>query len=112
MVPSIPAPMQRWRTRFALLTVSRPTVLTAHAESAAPGKRPDPLDANARVPTLATPPSLAAYRRLDNSQPIAWREANDTVARIGGWRVYAREAQPAASAAQPMPAAQDSPVRP
>ena len=32
------------------------------------------------------------YRRLgDETHP--WREANDTVNRIGGWRVYAREAQ-------------------
>ena len=25
--------------------------------------------------------------------PLAWREANDAVERIGGWRAYAREAQ-------------------
>ena len=47
------------------------------------------------------PPGASAfdgYRRFD-PQPIApWRESNDTVGRIGGWKVYAREAQ------QPEPA--------
>jgi hypothetical protein len=32
----------------------------------------------------------------------SWREANDTVNRIGGWRAYAREAKPPES---PPPAA-------
>jgi len=33
------------------------------------------------------------YRGL-SEQPLApWRESNDTVGRIGGWRAYARENQ-------------------
>jgi len=44
--------------------------------------------------------SFAAYRRHAEAEPIGWREANDTVARIGGWRAYAREA----AAASPAPA--------
>lgn len=27
------------------------------------------------------------------AQPVPWREANEQVGRIGGWRAYAREAQ-------------------
>ncbi|MBC7378421.1 MAG: hypothetical protein H7346_13450 [Burkholderiaceae bacterium] len=51
--------------------------------------------------------SFAQYRRLGDEKPVSWRDANDTVARIGGWRVYAREAQ------QPDPApAATSPITP
>ena len=33
---------------------------------------------------------------------MAWKDANDNAARIGGWRAYAREAQaPAAGASAP-----------
>lgn len=55
--------------------------------------RSDPLDAKASVPLLRHESSFAQYRRLSDEKLISWREANDTVARIGGWRVYAREAQ-------------------
>lgn len=50
--------------------------------------------------------SFAQFRRIGDDKPVAWREANDAVARIGGWRVYAREAQ------QPDPAAAEKPAAP
>lgn len=64
-------------------------------------ERPDPLDPQARVPAAAHPSPLASYRRLGDDKPVSWKEANERVNRIGGWRAYAREAQqpdPAASA--------------
>lgn len=71
--------------------------------------KPDPLDPKARVPALRYTSPLTQYRRLADDPPLAWREANDTVTRIGGWRAYAREAQmpdaaAAADAAAPHPA--------
>lgn len=95
----------RWRKPCALRFVFKPActtvwlaalstaAFTAQAQPAAPTIRPDPLDAKASVPALTYPSSLSQYRRLDDGKLISWREANDTVARIGGWRVYAREAQ-------------------
>jgi hypothetical protein len=67
--------------------------------------RADPLDAKTAVAPLAHRSSLAAYRRFDaESSPQAWREANDAVDRIGGWRAYAREANaPAPAASAPGP---------
>lgn len=57
------------------------------------------------------PAAAAAWRSaFQGYQPYAeaplapWRESNDTVGRIGGWRVYAREAQGAA-APDPAPGA-------
>ena len=78
--------------------------LTAHAQPATKPTRADPLDPSASVPTLSYRSSFTQYQRLDEGKPISWREANDTVARIGGWRVYAREAQQPDPAPEPKPA--------
>ncbi len=72
-------------------------------ETAKPG-RPDPLDPKASVPTLRYESSFAQYRMFRDDKPISWRDANDTVARIGGWRVYTREAQQADPPSAPAPA--------
>ena len=77
----------------------------------------DPLDAKAAVPPVTHRSSLAAYRAGGDTPAVPWRQANDTVTRIGGWRAYAREAaaadapasapaaeQPASSAAAEVPA--------
>ena len=61
--------------------------------------RPDPLDPRAAVPALKYSASLATFRGLGDDKPIPWREANDTTARLGGWRSYAREANAPATAA-------------
>ncbi|PHV00186.1 hypothetical protein CSQ88_18620 [Iodobacter sp. BJB302] len=45
---------------------------------------------------------LVQYQPYREQVLIPWREANDTVAKIGGWRVYAKEArQASAPQAQP-----------
>ena len=133
MVHSIP--IGRWLTpgnrqaagtaacTAAILAALSTAPLTAQAQPAARPEpraaKPDPLDPKASIPTLSYQSSFTQYRRLDESKPISWREANDTVTRIGGWRVYAREAQqpdpapaakptdssPAAKPAVPAPAA-------
>lgn len=68
-----------------------------HAEPAAP--RPDPLDARVPVPAPVYTPLVRPLPRAEEPAPDAWQAANARVARIGGWRAYAREAAaPAASA--------------
>ena len=45
--------------------------------------------------------ALSGYRRFAD-QPVGdWREANDLVGRIGGWKTYARESRPDAKPAAP-----------
>ena len=88
----------------ALLAGLLTAALTAHAQPAPKPTRADPLDPQASVPTLSYRSSFTPYRRLDDGKPVSWREANDTAARIGGWRVYAREAQQPDPAAVPKPA--------
>lgn len=61
--------------------------------------RADPMDPGAEVPALRHESAFAGYRRLGDEAVMSWKEANETVNRIGGWRAYAREttapAQPA-----------------
>ncbi len=61
------------------------------------------MNPKAQVPALRYESAFAQFRRVGGDQPLAWREANDAVARIGGWRTYAREAQQPDAAATPVP---------
>lgn len=87
----------RWLVRAALCTsafaVQAQGASSPSGATPAPTARPDPLDAAASVPGLTYRSPFARYRGLADDKPVSWREANDAVARIGGWRVYAREAQ-------------------
>lgn len=49
--------------------------------------------------------SFSDYRAYHEQAIRSWREANDTVGQIGGWRAYARESQApeAGSTATPAP---------
>jgi hypothetical protein len=85
-------------------------VMTAHAQSqSAATPRPDPMDPRADVPAVRYESTFTQPARPAHPAAIGWRDANDAVARIGGWRAYAREAQqpePARPpAAAPAPAA-------
>lgn len=93
------------RRRLACLLALSAAPLCAQAEPVQPTRRPDPLNAQASVPAPSYSSSLKRDTRPAADGPISWREANDTVTRIGGWRVYAREANPAAPATVPAPAA-------
>ena len=95
--------------QVALATVATLALLgqatTPLAQPAPAAHRADPLNAQAPVPRLVHTSAFAKYRRLADVPVGSWREANDNVTRIGGWRAYAREAsQPEA----PMPAAPDA----
>lgn len=68
----------------------------AHAQSASgadkPTARPSPLDPKAEVPVVTYRSALQGYRPYADTEPGSWIETNDRVGRIGGWRVYAKEA--------------------
>ena len=102
MVPSISNPVAAARGRLsikcavrsALLAAALFATLTAQAQPAANAARQDPLDPKASVPAPVYVSSFSQYRLLGDEKPASWRDANDTVTRIGGWRAYSREAQP------------------
>lgn len=85
------------RTLAALLWL--PVIATA---------RPDPLDPAVPVPALSHSSALTHAPSLTEVQVGSWRDANDTVNRIGGWRAYAREARPPQA---PQTAPGESPAR-
>jgi hypothetical protein len=89
----------------------------ALAQTPRSNSRADPLDAAASVPPARHESALKSYRRFEDLQLVPWRQANDTVERIGGWRSYAREAsQPPAAASAPQapsaPAPRSEPPKP
>ena len=53
--------------------------------------------------TLAYESVFTRYKSYRDEKAGAWRDANDTVDRIGGWRAYAKEAQQPDSAAPAAP---------
>ena len=80
--------------------------LSAAAQTASSAaRRPDPLDPRANVPALVYQSAFSRYRPTSDDKPIPWPEANETTARIGGWRAYAREAQRLESVAPAAPVA-------
>lgn len=97
--PSLPA------TLLAAFTAVVPAL--AAAQSAAGYPKADPLDASAEVPAVRVRSSFAGYHGLADEKVGSWREANDTVGQIGGWKAYAREAARPDEPTQP-----DTPARP
>ncbi|MGH8804430.1 MAG: hypothetical protein ACREXN_06765 [Polaromonas sp.] len=64
--------------------------------------------ATAQVNTPQTPSAppafrsaLEGYKPYTDEKTVNWKEANDTTARIGGWRAYAKEASQPESGATP-----------
>ncbi|MCW7541430.1 hypothetical protein OOT46_26835 [Aquabacterium sp. A7-Y] len=79
--------MSLWKTASLAATLGA-LLPAAHAQSpAAPA-----------VPTVSTPAAVIyrsafdGYRRYAEEPVVSWKEANDRVGRMGGWRTYAAEA--------------------
>ena len=86
-------------TRFFMAACGLASLLgmAAHAQPAAgPAAPPTPQP-------LAFQSALQGYQPYTDDKIGNWKAANDTTARIGGWRAYAKEAS--APAATPAPAA-------
>ena len=92
-------------TRFFMAACGLASLLgmAAHAQPAAP---PVPFPT-----TQPTPQPLAFQSALQGYQPYTddkignWKAANDTTARIGGWRAYVKEASAPADTPAPATAA-------
>jgi hypothetical protein len=73
--------------------------------------KPDPADAGISVPSVIYDSSFARYRAFAEQEVAPWKDSNDTAGRIGGWRVYAREArEPEAGGKARPPGVQPVPV--
>ena len=90
---------------LALLAASLGTMqASAQALGTAPALPiPTALAETAPLPYRST---LEGYKRYSDEKIVNWKDANDAVARIGGWRAYAKEASKDPSpdgAAKPAP---------
>lgn len=67
--------------------------------------------AQTKPPAAAAPPewrsAFESYRPFSDEKTAPWRQSNDTVQGVGGWRAYAREAAQPASAAASAPASRE-----
>lgn len=78
-----------------------PAVVTASGASASPSSS-----------ALRYESVFSRYQSYRDEKTGAWREANETVDRIGGWRAYAKEAQQPDRAAPTTPVAPTAPQPP
>lgn len=104
--------------RNVLLTWVIPMVAAAPlawSQSGPAGTRPDAMDAKTVVPLATYESPFNGYRPFSEEKVAPWKDTNDTVGRIGGWRAYAKEAAPPkpdagsdpSGATQPGPAGHD-----
>ena len=105
----------------ALLAVT--LLLTAHASHAqvVHGHSPaSPTAAKATVGSMAIPTdlplafdsTLSRYKPMTDQKLGSWREANDTVTKVGGWRSYLKESQAPDATTTPPQVAPAAPVVP
>lgn len=73
---------------------------------------PDPLDADAPSPALPYQSPLEHYQGWQELPLESWREANELVGQIGGWRTYAQEPYNEPPAAEPKAAQPKAPAAP
>jgi hypothetical protein len=91
--PDFRAVMALAAALMASAAVASQPSTSSSSPSSGPSSSRDPLDAKAAVPLLVHRSSLSSYRSAHDVRVGSWREANDTVTRIGGWRVYTRETE-------------------
>lgn len=102
-----------WPAALAFLAASLLTAQATAQPSAVAAPPPVNLQAPADTGPTAYRSALEGYQAYTDEKMLDWTEANNTVARIGGWRAYAREAsqsQAPADSTQPDPGA--APTKP
>lgn len=63
----------------------------------------DAQNASAAVPAVVYRSAFENYRAFSKEKVRPWRETNDAVERIGGWRTYLRESQQGVMPSVPAP---------
>ena len=93
---------------FAMIALGQ----SAHAQDASQSQRPNPSDTQALVPPVIYLSTLQNYRPFTEQEVGVWKELNDTTARVGGWRVYARQArEPDPTDAKPIAKEKEPPIQ-
>jgi hypothetical protein len=81
--------MSIWKSAFVATAIG----VLLHAAHAQPAPAPAAASAaSAAKPELTYRSAFEGYRRYTDEPVVSWKETNDNVGRIGGWRAYAKEA--------------------
>lgn len=81
-------------TAIGALLFGNVLFVPVQAQSVAPPPAAaDPQNASVVVPATVYRSAFEGYRMFATEKVAPWRDTNETVGRIGGWRVYSREAQ-------------------
>ncbi|MDO8772210.1 MAG: hypothetical protein Q7K57_26615 [Burkholderiaceae bacterium] len=109
MNPSIfPSRLRLVLAMLAMFTLGQNVL----AQEASHSQRPNPADAQAIVPPLIYLSTLQNYRPFTDQEVGSWKELNDTTARVGGWRVYAKQArEPDPTDTKPVAKEKESPTQ-
>ncbi|MEY5099904.1 MAG: hypothetical protein RJA36_2623 [Pseudomonadota bacterium] len=92
----LPSPARQFRPLLCGALALSAAVAVASAQTAP--ATPPGSDRPALPSRLQYVSALGGYQPYSEQPVQSWREANERVARIGGWRAYAREATTAAPA--------------
>ena len=95
------------RVRVTLVVAT--SALLASASSYAQHDHPATVPPTSNPVTLKFDSVLSHYRPMTDQKIGSWRDANDTVTRVGGWRAYLKESQTPDAAA---PRTSNKPVAP
>ena len=68
------------------------SVAVVSSTLAQPASSPSAPAGQLEVTTSPTPSALENYRPFTEEKILSWKQANDTVGAIGGWKAYAKEA--------------------
>jgi hypothetical protein len=97
--------------KFITSAVGTSVIVCAHLGNAFAA--PDSISAESPTPPTQYKSPFKDYRPLGDDKRIPWKAANDEVGKIGGWRVYLREAQEVSKAAPELtPATTPAPSTP
>ncbi len=96
-----------------MLTIClRGLALAAMLPGIASGQAQSPQDGAAPPPTLHYRSVFDGYRPHNDQAVGPWRDVNDMVGKIGGWRTYAKESVSAGAAAPASPVSAVAPAVP
>lgn len=116
LINRLPKRVRRTRAFGPMLLLAMGLTLTGCQTAGVDSARnPDPADPMAAGPaTIQYRSGFEAYSPMAPDKAVPWRESNDRVHEIGGWRVYAREPQNEASApaGTQAPEAHGTPAKP
>jgi hypothetical protein len=69
-----------------------PTLLALNAPAQTATAPAAPPDAQAQAMPAPYRSALEGYQPYSEEKLVPWKQANDTVGKVGGWRAYAKEA--------------------